>query len=80
MGSRAGRGAASLRYAEAKDGPLFTANGNFIVDCDFGEVENPEQQAETLDRIPGAQEHGLFVDMVDEVAYGTGDGVGSVQF
>lgn len=73
-------GEPSLRYAEAKDGPLFTANGNLILDCDFGELENPEQQAETLARIPGAQEHGLFVNMVDEVVYGTEDGVGSVQF
>jgi ribose 5-phosphate isomerase A len=70
----------SLRYAEAKDGPLFTANGNLIVDCDFGRLENPEQRAEKLARIPGAQEHGLFVDMVDEVVYGTQDGVDNVQF
>jgi ribose 5-phosphate isomerase A len=70
----------SLRYAEAKDGPLFTANGNLIVDCDFGEVENPDEQATELARVPGAQEHGLFVDMVDEVVYGTAEGVDSVRF
>ena len=73
-------GEPTLRYAEAKDGPLFTANGNLIVDCDFGDLENPEQRAEALARIPGAQEHGLFVDMVDEVVYGTGDGVSNVRF
>jgi ribose 5-phosphate isomerase A len=70
----------SLRYAEAKDGPLFTANGNLIVDCDFGEVENPDERATELARVPGAQEHGLFVDMVDEVVYGTAEGVDSVRF
>lgn len=73
-------GKPSLRYAEAKDGPLFTANGNLIVDCDFGTLENPGQRAEELARIPGAQEHGLFVGMVDEVVYGTEDGVDTVQF
>lgn len=70
----------SLRYAERKDGPLFTANGNIVIDCDFGELEEPAERAEALSRIPGAQEQGLFVDMVDEVVYGTVDGTDSVQF
>lgn len=70
----------TLRYAETKDGPLFTANGNLIVDCDFGEIEDPERRAEELARIPGAQEHGLFVNMVDDVVYGTEEGIDHVQF
>ncbi|KZN22684.1 ribose 5-phosphate isomerase A [Haladaptatus sp. R4] len=70
----------SVRYAEKKDGPLFTANGNLIVDCDFGDIENPEERATELARIPGAQEHGLFVNMVDEVVYGTDDDVKTVRF
>lgn len=70
----------SLRYAEKKDGPLFTANGNLVVDCDFGDIEDPEARAERLARIPGAQEHGLFVNMVDEVVYGTDDDVGTTRF
>ncbi|MFH5801405.1 ribose 5-phosphate isomerase A [Haladaptatus sp. CMAA 1911] len=70
----------TLRYAEKKDGPLFTANGNLIVDCDFGDIEDPEERAERLARIPGAQEHGLFVNMVDEVVYGTDDDVKTTRF
>ncbi|WP_231186498.1 ribose 5-phosphate isomerase A [Haladaptatus sp. DYF46] len=70
----------TLRYAEKKDGPLFTANGNLIVDCDFGDIEDPEERAERLARIPGAQEHGLFVNMVDEVVYGTDDDVETTRF
>lgn len=70
----------SLRYAEAKDGPLYTANGNLVVDCDFGDVEAPDERAGKLARIPGAQEHGLFVKMVDEVVYGTSEDVDSVEF
>lgn len=69
-----------LRYAEKKDGPLFTANGNLIVDCDFGEIDDIEGRATELARIPGAQEHGLFVDMVDDVIYGTDDDVEHVEF
>lgn len=70
----------SLRYADAKDGPLFTANGNLILDCDFGDVDNPVERADALARIPGAQEHGLFVDMVDDVYVGTEDEVKTIQF
>lgn len=73
-------GEPSLRYAEAKDGPLFTANGNLVVDCDFGEIEDVEARATELARVPGVQEHGLFVDMVDDVVYGTEDGVETVSF
>ena len=69
-----------LRYAEKKDGPLFTANGNVIVDSDFGEIDDVEGRATELARIPGAQEHGLFVDMVDTVVYGADDGVDRVEF
>lgn len=69
-----------LRYAERKDGPVFTANGNLIVDCDFGPIDDIHQRAEALSRIPGAQEHGLFVEMVDEVVYGTDDGVERTTF
>nr|WP_231751390.1 ribose-5-phosphate isomerase A [Halogeometricum sp. CBA1124] len=70
----------SLRYAEAKDGPLFTANGNLVVDCDFGEIDDVDARAADLARIPGAQEHGLFVEMVDEVVYGTDESVERVEF
>nr|WP_200862262.1 ribose 5-phosphate isomerase A [Candidatus Halobonum tyrrellensis] len=73
-------GEPQLRYAEQKDGPLFTANGNVIVDCDFGEMDDIEGRATELARVPGAQEHGLFVDMVDSVVYGTDDGVDHVEF
>lgn len=73
-------GVPSLRYAEAKDGSLFTANGNLVIDCDFGEITNPEDRAEELARIPGAQEHGLFVNTVDDVIYGTENGVEQVTF
>lgn len=69
-----------LRYAERKDGPLFTANGNLIIDCDFGPIDDIHERATALSRIPGAQEHGLFVEMVDEVVYGTGDGVEHTTF
>lgn len=69
-----------LRYAERKDGPLFTANGNLVLDCDFGSIEDPNERARQLSALPGAQEHGLFVGLVDDVYVGTEDDVEVVQF
>ena len=73
-------GSPELRYAERKDGPLFTANGNLVIDCDFGPIEDPVDRARKLSAIPGSQEHGLFVDMVDDLYIGTSDGVETIQF
>lgn len=73
-------GSPDIRYAERKDGPLFTANGNLVIDCDFGAIEDPADRARKLSAIPGSQEHGLFVDMVDDLYIGTSDGVETIQF
>jgi ribose 5-phosphate isomerase A len=49
-----------LRDGIKKDGPVITDNGNFIVDCGFEELENPEEREATLAAIPGVVESGLF--------------------
>ncbi|PSP73590.1 ribose 5-phosphate isomerase A [Halobacteriales archaeon QS_3_64_16] len=69
-----------LRYGQAKDGPLFTANGNLVLDCDFGDIEDIDSLAGELSAIPAAQEHGLFVDLVDEIYVGSDDGVETITF
>lgn len=73
-------GEPALRYAERKDGPVFTANGNLILDCDFDTIEDPHGRARELSAIPGAQEHGLFVDLVDDVYVGTESDVEIIEF
>ncbi|WP_254839341.1 ribose-5-phosphate isomerase RpiA [Natronomonas marina] len=64
-----------LRDAERKDGPVVTDNGNLVVDCAFGAIDDPASLAARLAGIPGVVEHGLFVDLADEIHVGTGDGV-----
>ena len=49
-----------LRDGIRKDGPVITDNGNFIVDCVFDELDNPEELETTLSKIPGVVESGLF--------------------
>ena len=49
-----------IREAVKKDGPVITDNGNFIVDCKFAEIKNPEKLEAALAAIPGVIESGLF--------------------
>ena len=49
-----------LREGVKKDGPVITDNGNFIVDCNFGEIDDPVGLEAAIAAIPGALECGLF--------------------
>jgi ribose 5-phosphate isomerase A len=62
-----------LRRAAYKSGPVVTDNGNLVLDCDFGAVENPAELAADLAPLPGVVEHGLFVDAADAVHVGGPD-------
>jgi ribose 5-phosphate isomerase A len=51
-----------------RDGrPFVTHEGNQILDCPFGRIEDPEGLAAALSAIPGVVEHGLFLGMTDRV-------------
>jgi len=68
-------GEPTLRSAERKDGPVVTDNGNVVLDCEFGPIDAPADLAAELSSAPGVVEHGLFVDMADEIHVGSEDGV-----
>ncbi|WP_144926042.1 ribose-5-phosphate isomerase RpiA [Halorubrum salsamenti] len=72
---RAAGGEPVLRRAERKDGPVVTDNGNLVLDCAFGEIDDPDALATTLATTPGVVEHGLFVGLTDEVHVGAEAGV-----
>jgi len=61
--------------AEAKLGPVITDNGNFVVDADFGFIEDPEGLDAALRTIPGVLETGLFIGYTDTAYIGTAEGV-----
>ncbi|AGB39751.1 ribose-5-phosphate isomerase RpiA [Natronococcus occultus] len=73
-------GEATLRDAQQKDGPVVTDNGNLVLDCAFGPIEDPAALAERLSALPGVVEHGLFVDCADATYVGTDDGVDVRQY
>jgi ribose 5-phosphate isomerase A len=41
-----------------------TDNHNYILDCQFKKIEQPEELAIQINRIPGVVENGLFLNMV----------------
>lgn len=55
-----------LRLGRMKDGPMITDNGNFVMDVDFGVIEDPQWLAAKISPIPGVVEHGIF-DNLDEL-------------
>ena len=68
-------GEPTLRRAERKDGPVVTDNGNLVLDCPFGAIDDPAALSATLSSVPGVVEHGLFVGLADEIHVGTESGV-----
>jgi len=58
-----------------KDGEIFvTDNGNYILDCDFGQIDNPIKLTEELNKIPGVVENGIFAEMAEIVIVGFDSG------
>lgn len=63
-----------IREAIKKDGPVITDNGNFIVDCRFAEIRNPENLEAALAAIPGVIESGLFCGFTGKTTVIIGSG------
>jgi ribose 5-phosphate isomerase A len=64
-----------LRYSVRKDGPVSTENGNILLDCDFGDIASPLILSKEISDIPGVVDHGLFVNMANEIHIGRGSSV-----
>ena len=45
--------------------PFVTDNGNYIFDCAFGVIEEPDALDDALKLIPGVVENGLFIGIAD---------------
>lgn len=67
-------GKPKLRMAVAKAGPVVTDNGGFIIDADFGVIQDPELLNTQLSAIVGVIETGLFVKMAVKAFFGAADG------
>ena len=53
--------------------PFITDNGNQILDCSFGKIEDPAKLARELSNVPGIIEHGLFIGLASVALIGRGE-------
>ena len=67
-----------LREGSGKEGPVVTDNGNFILDCNFLEISDPEQLELALDAIPGVISSGLFTRYTGKTGVMVGKADGGV--
>jgi ribose 5-phosphate isomerase A len=63
-----------------KEGVAFlTDNGNYIVDCAFLPISQPDELYAQINLIPGVVENGLFLRMVGKLVVGYSDGKFSIR-
>ena len=55
--------------------PFISDNGNYILDCEFERIDDPEQLEIDLNCIPGVVENGLFINLANEVIVGGKQGI-----
>jgi ribose 5-phosphate isomerase A len=63
---------------QTPSGPLITDNGNMIVDCRCGAIDDPERLAAALDGVVGVVEHGLFLTEATDLVVARDDGSVSI--
>lgn len=52
--------------------PYVTDENNHILDCRFGQIQDPEGLARELSMMPGVVEHGLFIGMASVALFARG--------
>jgi len=68
----------SLRVGKDKQ-PLITDEKNYILDCNFGIISNPEELAHQLEHRAGIVENGLFLNTTDDIVIGKQGGIDHKQ-
>jgi len=68
-----------LRQAKNGAGPYRTDEGNYILDCACGRIEDPGKTAAAIRAIVGVVEHGLFLGMATLALVAGEDGVSEVR-
>jgi len=70
--------AVTLRTDDAGQ-PFQTDHGNFVLDCNFGEILEPQALADVLIRRVGIVEHGLFLGLISDLIVAGQDGIRHTQ-
>ncbi|MCE9650411.1 MAG: ribose-5-phosphate isomerase RpiA [Parvibaculum sp.] len=67
------------RRCDSYGEPFFTDSNNFIFDCAFGGIPDPDGLARELNLIPGVVETGLFIGIAKLALVGTASGVDMIE-
>lgn len=59
---------------KAKAGPVITDNNNFLIDADFGDIQDAKKLHEQIKLLVGVVETGLFINMADKAYFGEESG------
>ena len=59
--------------------PYITDNQNYIIDCEFEKIDDPELLEKEINMIPGVVENGLFIDLVTEVIVASKQGIMTLE-
>lgn len=66
----------TIRRRLGKNGePFLTDGGNYILDCAFGRIDDPDLLEQTLKLVPGVVESGLFIGLADVAIIAASDGI-----
>jgi ribose 5-phosphate isomerase A len=68
-----------VELRKEEDKPYTSDNMNYILDCEFKGIEDPEEMERRLKEIPGVVETGLFIDIADIVLVGTREGIKTLE-
>jgi ribose 5-phosphate isomerase A len=68
-------GSVNLRTISAGSAPFLSDNGNYILDVDFGPIDDPERLAQAIKALTGVVDHGLFIDIAGRALVGAATGV-----
>ena len=58
---------------------FITDNQNYIVDCEFGKITDPEALEKEINNLPGVLENGLFIGLADKVIVGSKQGMMTLE-
>jgi len=62
------------RRRERDGKPFLTDNGNYVLDCKYDGIPDPEALAARLDALVGVVDHGLFCGMAGRIVVGDREG------
>jgi ribose 5-phosphate isomerase A len=72
-------GRIGLRKMAGGGANFISDGGNFIIDCAFDSILDPEELGDVLEMIPGVIEHGLFIGIADTAILAGPNGVEIIE-